>query len=351
MYVNANFLTKRVTGLERYALELSLAIQNYQNELTFLSPRREFPNSHYDLSKLKISKIGYSKNYGWEQIELPVFLRRNKSPLLINLTNTAPVIYRNQITVIHDLAFLHNPDWYSKKAAMFFKWLVKRSVLASKHIITVSNFSKSEIQKYYDIAEDKISVVHEAIPSKFLDLRGNDFPNRWGDYLLTVSSLEPRKNLINLIKAFSKLNLKGLKLLIVGVANRIVFQEPSFNELDLSKNIEFLGYVDDETLIGLYKNAKLFAYISHYEGFGLPPLEALVSGCPVLVSNTDCLREVLVDKVEYCNPYDVNDIADKIKELINTLKRLTAEETRELLTKYNREKCAESFLNVISRFS
>lgn len=349
IYINARFLTKRITGVERYATEISLALKKIDSEIILLSPNRVLKETY--IEKFNIKKVGFLNNYFWEQFELPLFLGKNKNPLLINLTNTAPVIYKNQITVIHDLAFIHNPGWYTKKAALFFKWIVKRSALSSKHIITVSNFSKREIVKYLNISSEKISVIPEAVPSCIVDLSRLDFPNNWGNYILAVSTLEPRKNLVNLIKAFLKLNLDGYKLLIVGAQNKIVFKEPELGRLKLNDNIVFLGYVDDPTLVGLYKNAKLFTYISYYEGFGIPPLEALVCGCPVLASNSSSIPEVCGEYAKYCNPYDVDDIANKIKELTNTPYSIKTEETQELLTKYNWEKCAESFLNVVSRFS
>ncbi len=347
IYVNANFLTKPVTGLERYALELSLATQNYQNDLIFLSPRKNSIDNHYDLSQLNILPVGNSKNYFWEQIELPVYLLKNKKPLLINLTNTAPVIYRNQVTVIHDLAFMHNPAWYSRKAALFFSWIVKQSAKASKHIITVSSFSKSEIQKYLHIPSARITVIPEGISSTILSLSKNEYPNKWGNYILAVATLEPRKNLANLIKAFLKAGVDDYKLLIVGSSNSTVFNNPELEEFRKNNSIIFLGYVNDLILAGLYKNAKLFTYISYYEGFGIPPLEALVSGCPVLASNVSSMPEILGEFAEYCNPCDVDDISEKIKTMIQNSKRVSKEEIKKISSKYDWKKSSLLFLRTI----
>lgn len=349
IYVNAKFLTKPITGLERYALELSLATQNYQNDLIFLSPRKNFSDTHYDLSQLNIFPVGSSKNYFWEQIELPLYLLKNKKPLLVNMTNTAPVIYRNQVTVIHDLAFMHNPDWYSRKAWLFFSWIVKQSAKASKHIITVSNFSKSEIQKYLHIPSERITVIPEGISSTILSLSENEYPNAWGNYILAVATLEPRKNLVNLIKAFLKAGVDDYKLLIVGSSNSTVFNNPELDEFRKNNCIIFLGYVNDLILTGLYKNAKLFTYISHYEGFGIPPLEALVSGCPVLASNVSSIPEILGEFAEYCNPCDVDDISGKIKKMIQMGRRVSKEEIEKISRKYDWEKSALLFLQTIRK--
>ncbi|MCX6175424.1 MAG: glycosyltransferase family 1 protein [Ignavibacteriales bacterium] len=345
IFINARFLTKRITGVERYATEISLALKKIDREIILLSPNRVLKESCID--KFNIKKVGFTNNYFWEQFELPLFLRKNNNPLLINLTNTAPVIYKNQITVIHDLAFIHNPGWYTKKAAQFFKWLVKRSALSSKHIITVSNFSKGEIVKYLNISSEKISVVPEAIPSRIVDLSHLDYPNKWGNYILAVSTLEPRKNLVSLIKAFLKLNLNCYKLLIVGAQNKIVFKELELDRLKLNDNIVFLGYVDDPTLVGLYKNAKLFTYISYYEGFGIPPLEALVCGCPVLASNSSSIPEVCGEYAKYCNPYDINDIAGKMNDMISQPSIISDKQIKDLLDRYNWEKTSLLFMNIV----
>ena len=136
-YVNTRFISKKVTGLERYAVELSLALKNIDPSIFFLSPKNKSINDN--IKRLEPIEFGYFNNYLWEQIELPLFLNKKHNPLLINLANTAPILYGNQILVAHDIAFLHNPEWYSKKAAAFFKFIVGRSIQASKKIITVSN--------------------------------------------------------------------------------------------------------------------------------------------------------------------------------------------------------------------
>lgn len=347
--MNAKFLTRPITGLERYAIELSLAIQNYQNNLTFLSPKTNIAKSNYDLKKLNLIQIGVWKNYFWEEIDLPLFLRRNKNPLLVNLTNTAPLVYSNQITVIHDVAFLHNPDWYSKKAAYFFKWIVGRSVSASKHIITVSDFSKREIQKYLHVPEEKISVIPEGISTTILSLSKNEYPNKWGNYILAVSTLEPRKNLVNLIKAFLNTGLNDFKLLIAGASNRTVFNDPELIRYRNNERIVFLGYTGDENLAALYKNARLFAYISYYEGFGIPPLEALISGTPVLASNLSSIPEVLGTYAAYCDPFNVEDISEKLSELTLKGERIKDGIISEVAEKYNWERSAQMFLQTITK--
>ncbi|GEO04622.1 hypothetical protein AAE02nite_22860 [Adhaeribacter aerolatus] len=139
--------------------------------------------------------------------------------------------------------------------------------------------------------------------------------NKYGRYILAVSSLEPRKNLNNLIKGFKQANLSGTKLVIVGAGSK-VFNNPGLKELlQEDPDIIFTGYVPDAELAGIYHNALMFVYPSLFEGFGIPPLEAMQCGCPTVVSETSSLPEVCADASLYVNPLDSTTIAAAIKLL------------------------------------
>jgi glycosyltransferase involved in cell wall biosynthesis len=344
-YVNSLFLTKRITGLERYATELSLALKKNRPETIFLSSKNNSNNCNK--KKLNPTDVGNLRGYLWEQFELPLYLKRAGNPLLVNLTNTCPLIYRNQILVIHDVAFIHNPDWYSKKAALFFNYIVKKSAKAAKKIITVSEFSKKEIIKYLGIPKEKIEVVYSGVPQGILNHSERKLENKYGDYIFTVSTLEPRKNLISLIRAFKKLNNPGLKLLIAGEKNLLVFKTPELEKND-ENNIIFLGYVDDETLVNLYQNTCLFVYLSLYEGFGFPPVEAIALGCPTLVSNRGSLPEVCGEFAEYTDPLNIDEIAQKIESMISREFKNSMKKVEKFCERYNWQNSAERFLTVIN---
>jgi len=312
--VNARFLNKKVTGLERYASELSSSIKKVFPSVQFVS-HKGILNSKL-ANDLDVQVFGNLKGHLWEQIELPRYLKKKKSPLLLSLVNTGPIFYKKQIPIIHDLAFLRHPEWYSKRAAIFFKFIVCKVIQNSKHIFTVSEFSKNEIISLLNIPGDKITVIYGAVPQRIIELSKKEYKNKYGNYILTASTIEPRKNLKNLIKAFIQLKQKDLKLIVVGDKNRRVFSEPGISENEKS-NIIFTGYISDEELVGLYKNAKLFVYPSLYEGFGFPPLEALSCNTNILVSDIKPFRETFGDKILYFNPLSVNDIAEKIEQLLN----------------------------------
>lgn len=344
IFVNAKFLTKTITGIERYAIEISHALKKIDPSIEFLTP------SNYrrtNMTKeLNAKPVIPWQNYLWEQITLPYYLKRNGSPCLVNLTNTAPVMYRNQILIIHDLAFLHKPEWFTKTAAVSFKYLVGQSARAAKKIAVVSEFSKSEVIKYWKIPPEKIKVIPGAVPSFIDAFKRKEYDNKYGDYILSVSSLEPRKNIQNLVKAFCKLNNPGLKLVIAGKSNSQVFSSIDGNLLK-GKNIILTGYVSDEELVGFYKNARLFAYLSYYEGFGFPPLEAITCGCPVLAANTASLPEVCGDAAEYCNPDNVAEIALKMNEMLNNSGTNTGKNIETIGQKFSWAKSARMLINMI----
>lgn len=310
IYVNARFLTQEMTGVQRFAEEISLALKAIRDDVVFLSPpgvlREVIAN------KLNVEIIGTRSGHAWEQLDLPKYLRKKNSPLLINLCSTAPVFYKNKVVTHHDVIYKRYPQSYSRSFRLFYNMLVPLMIKSSKKLITVSEFSKKEIAETFNYQPENISVVSNAVNSSFTSLVGNTDKER---YLLLVSSRNFHKNFHGAIAAFSKLVEKNdLSLKIIGAANH------SFSEFDLSdgeiRNIEFLGRVDDATLIKLYQNAMGFVFPSFYEGFGIPPLEAQACGCPVISSNKASMPEVLQDSVLYFDPYDVDDIARRMKELI-----------------------------------
>jgi glycosyltransferase involved in cell wall biosynthesis len=183
------------------------------------------------------------------------------------------------------------------------------AVRTSQHIITVSEFSKREILRFYPfLKEQDITVIYNATDeSLFRPLPEVEKPRE--RFALAVSSLDPRKNFSRLVEAFK--GIEGCKLYIVGNANRVFGQQGS-SGLE-SENVKVLGRVSDEELNRLYNQASCFIFPSIYEGFGLPPLEAMQCGCPVIVSDIPVVHEVCGDAAVYFNPFNVEDIRQTIK--------------------------------------
>jgi glycosyltransferase involved in cell wall biosynthesis len=311
--INARFLTQPITGVQRYATELSKILKEQIPGVKFVSPNGIIQKEL--ASYLEVETFGSFSGHRWEQLELPVFLRKSNSPLLINLCNTAPLFYKNQIVTIHDISFLINPKWFSKSFYIYYSFLIPRIARNAKKILTPSKYSKSDLIKVLQIPKDNIEVAYNSIPDSFRKLDTARFNNKYGRYILAVSSLDPRKNFKNLIIAFNKANLIDTKLVIVGTQHKTFANQELKGLIKDNSSIIFTGYVSDEDLKSLYVHADLFLYPSLYEGFGIPPLEAMACGCPTIVSNTSSLPEVCGEASYYINPEDVEQIADAIVKL------------------------------------
>ena len=306
--VNARFLTQKVTGVQWFAIEISKILRKLNDRIVFVAPPDILDQ---ELAKeLGAVVIGKNKGTIWEQVDLRDYLNSNGKPLLINFCNTGLVFYKRQIITIHDMSYKVNPEWFSKKFYLWYNFLISHIAKQSLKILTVSNASKKDIIKYLNVKPEKVSVIYN---SYYLNTN-NNFEKITGDkYLLTVSSLDPRKNLNNLVKAFKKIDEK-IKLVIVGSnsSNFAVHDELA------DENIIIKGYVSDLELVSLMNNAEIFIYLSFYEGFGLPPLEAMYMGCPVIVSDIPAHREVCGDDAAlYTDPYSIEDIKNKITFMLN----------------------------------
>lgn len=348
IYIASRFLTQDITGVQRYGIELSKAIKKLNTEynIKFISPQNIV---HHEASTfLQVKKIGIFKGQLWDQISLLKFLKSKGNPLVLGFSNSLPVFYENKIVTIHDIIHLKYPVSYNYKR--YYEFIFPLMVKHSKHIITVSEFSKREIAHYYGINENKISVIYNGISEKFSSRKLNTKER----YILGVSSIAYHKNFIRLIKAFQLLNYDNIKLYIVGGINDKIFGKDSKKILTDVKNsgkIKFMGRVDDDKLIELYSNAICFVYPSLYEGFGIPPLEAQACGCPVVLSDIPVFREVYNDSVIYFDPLHSEDIARKIQEIINNdvLRELLVRKGFENVRKYTWESSAISLLEVINK--
>lgn len=321
LYVNARFLTQKITGVQRFAIELSKQLKKQSIDVIFLTSHDVENQEVFD--ELNALKIGKFSGHFWEQFELPLYLKKHNSPLLLNLANTAPLFYKNKISVIHDIAFERYPQSFSLKFRCVYHFLIPRIISSSKRVATVSEFSKIELVNYYSINPDKISIVYNATSSFFRKSVNDKLKDE--RYVLAVSSLNYQKNFHSLIKAFNKIEDSNLKLYLIGDINRNFADQDLINDIESNENVVFLGRVSDDELIQYYSSALVFVYPSLYEGFGIPPLEAQACGAPCLVSDVASLPEVCLDSALYCDPFSVEDITEKLnlvifdKELRNEL--------------------------------
>jgi len=258
----------------------------------------------------------------WEQFLLPRLCRSLHADLLFSPNYTMPLFMRkvkNAVT-IHDLSFFPLSALYPRSRRLF-KPIIRLSVRRADAVIAVSERTKADIATYIGaVPAKKTTVVYNAADDRFT-LSTPDavaaVKQRFGidkEYILFTGFLEPRKNLKRLITAFGKICDRIPHDLVIAGGNGWWFEDlpDTVNAARVKERIRFLGYVPDDCMQALYAGADLFAFVSLYEGFGIAALEALSCGTPVLASNNTALPEVVGDAGVYADPYDIDDIAEKL---------------------------------------
>jgi glycosyltransferase involved in cell wall biosynthesis len=322
IYINARFLTQSITGVQRYAYEFVKALDALLEageidpkayQFILLSPKQVLYEPK--LRHIKLKKIGFASGHLWEQTFLPIF---TGGGWLINLCNTGPMMKRKQIATIHDTAVFVHPASFSLAFRLLYRLIQTSLGLFSRKIVTVSNFSKSQLIQHCHIEADKISIISGG-KEHMLELETDEriltqHQLHSKRYVLAVSSMNPSKNFANIIRAIQLLQNADYEIVIAGGANTKVFGNV---EIPSSDKVKLVGYVTDGELKTLYEHAACFIFPSFYEGFGFPPLEAMTCGSPVIVSLAASLPEVCGEASLYCNPYSPMDIAFQIERLMN----------------------------------
>ena len=351
IYINGRFLTQNITGVQRYAIEIVKALDkhlsnnklNDEYKFEIVCPKNIKQN--LILKNIKIKQIGILKGHLWEQIELPLYV---KDKFLFNFCNCAPLIKKNQIVTIHDVAVCAVPYAYSKIFRMWYKFIYRILTSRLKKIFTVSEFSKKELNKYFNISLEKVEVTYNGIDHmkniKPDEKVFSNFDIEKNNYILAVSSLNPSKN-FRLILETAK-SLPEINFVIAGGTNFAIFKEQG---LEITSNVKFIGYVSDEELVALYKYASCFVYPSIYEGFGIPPLEAIYFNCPVILSDIVVFKEIYMDNVLYCKINDCNILKEKILLILNDqkLKKSMIEKEKILVNKYRWNNILIKLLEII----
>lgn len=263
-----------------------------------------------------------------------------------------------RIATIHDMAMCTMRSKRTMIQNLTKNILLKETIKNSDRLICVSEFAKKELLEYYPKVENKIRVIYEGINIPDIDISEeynerilNKFNIKDCKYILYVGTIAPHKNIINLIKAFDyiKQSIPEYKLVIVGKKGWMYNE--IFNEVDrlkLNERVIFTGFIDDLELEVLYKNTRLFTTVSLYEGFGFPPLEAMARKVPVVVSNIPVFKEVCGDCVEYCNPYEIEDISMKFEKILKnkTLSEYLRKKGYERVKKFNWKSTAKDTYEV-----
>ena len=362
------------TGVARYTYENSSRMQEqtseqyewfydygyHSKELIKASNTKQSVNLLKKVKSIVVS-IPWIKAIGRETLSIISYLSSPTYDLYWQ-PNYIPKRVRSKktITTVHDFSFHIQPQWHPKERLKYYQKNFWKKAQQSDWLITGSNFTKQEIIKYMDFPEEKISVIYHGVDHDLykvyteglLQNTKNKFELN-DNFILFVGSIEPRKNLINLLKAYHLLSndiKKNFPLVLVGFKG--------WENVEIMKEIEkekdyisYLGYLSDEELAHVYNLATLFVYPSLYEGFGIPPLEAMACGTAVVASNVASLPEACGDAVEYIEPENIDNITEKISSLLSDSHKRDALITKGLAhtKEYTWEKAAQEHLKVFEK--
>jgi len=349
-------------GVSMYTLKLLEYFQRVSNEhdqfIVFLkdTPRDELP---FQTTYFKYCVVKGS--FLWSQIALPLHLMfshytKNKIDVFFSPAHYAPRFsFCPTVVTIHDLSYFYYPQEFLKKDLFKLKQWTDYSVNRAKKVITVSKTTKKDLVKYYPHIEPKIKVIYNGMEKEESENNtpSTNFKSLTSQkYILYVGTLQPRKNIVTLIRAFRLFhaNHPEFKLVIAGKRGwlfDLIFKEAQ--DLYVNEHIIFPGYVSDEELVGLYRKAFCFVLPSLYEGFGIPVLESMNYGCPVIASFNSSLPEVGGDACLYIDPQKPEDIVSKLELLLEdkTLRKELIKKGKGRISFFSWTKCGKETLELL----
>lgn len=305
LLINGRFLYARPTGVQRVATALLQQLGERQDELRVSLPRGvavAAPSGDVPatVAGVPVEQSGRRGGQIWEQMVLP---RVGRGDIILSLANVGPMATRRGITMIHDAQVYTSPGSYSRAFVAWYRFLLPRLGRRNLQILTVSEFSKRELVGFGIAPADRITVIPNGCDHILAVTPEADAPARWGlrsrGYVVALSTTQPHKNIAILLRAFRDGAMGDLRLVLVGKAGA---EEMRAACPDLPDDVIFTGPVSDGALRGLLEQALCFAMPSTTEGFGLPPLEAMLLGTPAVVAPCGALPEVCGDAALYAAP-------------------------------------------------
>lgn len=306
--VNTKVLNSHTTGVQRYLTEV-------------LARRPEAFPIRVQETRPKWTGL---RGHIWEQTLLPIACRKS---LLWSPANTGPLACRRHVLTVHDLQQLEHPEWFTARFAAYYSFVIPRVVRRASRIMVNSDFTRSRLVEVLGVALDRIVVtplgvdgaVYYPWPAASLHKRLEKYDLQVGSYVLYAGSLQPRKNLPALLRAWRAIgssDRQGRRLAIVGRAeSTAIAAAPQL--FALPDDVLLLGHVPDADMPCLYSGAISLVNLSLYEGFGLPAIEAMACGTPVLVSNTTAFPEVVGNAGVLVSPWDDDAIAGALAQMLS----------------------------------
>lgn len=339
--IDATSLADNFSGIERYCLNLCLSMIKNDNKNNYeIVFKKEVYKDFKELNNVKFHILNGKNKLIFNQITLPLYMKKLKADRYLFLAFPVPLLFRERgtLSTVFDLTAFLYPDTMKFKSMLLFKIGIKHSIKVSDFVITISESSKRDIEKYLNFKNTNIiycgvsdnikNFVYDDNTKKIVD----ELYNLPKEYIMCLGTLEPRKNLTLLIDSFIELKKSHLlkeKLVIVG---RRGWKYDNIMQKVISEGLEeevfFTGFVDDEYLPYIYLKSKCFVFPSIYEGFGLPPLEAMATGTIVITSDSSSLPEVVGDSGIIFKSESKEELTQSILNALNL-----SEEDRKLYIK------------------
>ncbi|MBD3300622.1 MAG: glycosyltransferase [Candidatus Moranbacteria bacterium] len=366
--IDARFYGSKNRGLGRYTTKLIKGLEKIdKRNKYFIYLTKENFDLYKPRNKNFKKKLLNIRWYSWkEQLILPFLIDWKKLDFIHFPHFNVPLLtFKPFIVTIHDLILLKYPTRKATTLNRFYyffkmrayKLILWRTIISSAQIISVSKFTKTEILKYFRIKSSKAEIIYEACldsPKSWAELKKFRLKSSSSQKLLYVGAAYPHKNLKRLLLVFKNLKkrYKELELLIVGGDGYFFKEIKNFVKIKKMQGVVFLGHVENEKeLRKIYKKADIFVFPSLYEGFGLPPLEAMREGLPVVSSNAGSIKEILKDGAYYFDPVDREDMERKIKRVLSSesLRRSLIKKGYLRVQKFSWQKMAKQTFKLYSK--
>lgn len=367
--VNLLPFRKNLAGAGKYAHKIIRVLSKIDTENDYYLFVTEEGKVNFNISAANFHFInaGFNPNFFlyrilWEQLIFPFKLKKLGPDVVFTPSVAVPYLYKGKLfTTVHDLAYKKNKRKYPLLRRIYLAIVTAAAVKKSDIVFTVSDFSRREIEKEFSINKNRIILTYNGVDEiffqQYMQQKIEKFRKKYGlpeNFILYVGAIEPGKNLDKLFFAFSELRKKydadPVLVLTSGVGwkNQKLFE--LIKELNIQDKVIFLPYISEEDLPLLYKSSGMLAYLSAYEGFGMPVLEALASGTPVITSKSEAVLEFSKDAVVSVNPEKIDEIAEDMYKILTDKEfvKTKISEGRKEAEKFNWLGPARIILNAIS---